>query len=89
MRENLLDALRASQMRPEPTASVSSSNRPGQETRRVWAILCLGLKNFCRIDGAHWAGAFAFNAFFSLFPLILLLVTMVSFLWTGTGPGKR
>jgi Ca2+-transporting ATPase len=31
-----------------------------------------------RIDGAHWAGAFAFNAFFSLFPLMVLLVTVAS-----------
>lgn len=31
-----------------------------------------------RIDGAQWAGAFAFNAFFSLFPLMILLVTIAS-----------
>jgi uncharacterized BrkB/YihY/UPF0761 family membrane protein len=45
------------------------------ETRRVWAILWLAVKSFLRIDGAHWAGAFAFHAFFSLFPLMILLVT--------------
>ena len=52
--------------------------RLGQETRRVWAILCLAVKKFLRIDGAQWAGAFAFNAFFSLFPLMVLLVTIAS-----------
>ena len=53
-------------------------SRLGQETRRVWTILCLAVKKFLRIDGAQWAGAFAFNAFFSLFPLIILFVTIAS-----------
>jgi len=48
------------------------------KTRRVWVILCLAAKKFLRIDGAQWAGAFAFNAFFSLFPLMVLLVTIAS-----------
>ncbi len=30
------------------------------------------------MNGAQWAGAFAFNAFFSLFPLMVLLVTIAS-----------
>jgi YihY family inner membrane protein len=61
------------------TSSVSAlPSRPSQETRRVWVILCLALKKFLRIDGAQWAGAFAFNAFFSLFPLMILLVTIAS-----------
>ena len=47
-------------------------------THRVWAALCLAVKKFLRIDGAQWAGAFAFNAFFSLFPLMVLLVTIAS-----------
>lgn len=53
-------------------------SRVGQKTRKVWTILCLAVKKFLRIDGAQWAGAFAFNAFFSLFPLIILLVTIAS-----------
>jgi Ca2+-transporting ATPase len=36
------------------------------------------VKSFLRIDGTQWAGAFAFNAFFSLFPLAILLVTIAS-----------
>ncbi len=42
-------------------------------------MVCLAVKKFMRIDGAQWAGAFAFNAFFSLFPLMVLLVTIASF----------
>ncbi len=53
-------------------------NLPGrldQNFRRVWATLYLAVKKFWQIDGVQWAGAFAFNAFFSLFPLIVLFVT--------------
>jgi Ca2+-transporting ATPase len=49
-----------------------------KKTRGVWVILCLAGKNFFRIDGVQWAGAFAFNAFFSLFPLMILLVSIAS-----------
>jgi Ca2+-transporting ATPase len=51
----------------------------GCQTRRVRAILALAGHRFLRIDGREWAGAFAFNAFFSLFPLMVLLVTAASF----------
>jgi YihY family inner membrane protein len=44
----------------------------------VWTILCLAVKKFWRIDGTQWAGAFAFNAFFSLFPFIVLFVAIAS-----------
>ena len=56
-------------------------NTPGrfnQKTRGIWAILCFAVKKFSRIDGAQLAGAFAYNAFFSLFPLIVLFVTIAS-----------
>ena len=56
-------------------------NMPGrfnQKTRGIWAILCLAVKKFSLIDGAQLAGAFAYNAFFSLFPLIVLFVTIAS-----------
>jgi YihY family inner membrane protein len=56
--------------------------------RGIWAILCLGLKKFLRIDGTQWAGAVAFNAFFSLFPLMLLLVSMASFFVDRDRAGK-
>ena len=68
----------ASTIRARPAAPVSRSSRLGQGTRRVWVILCLAVKTFLRIDGAQWASAFAFNAFFSLLPLMILLVTIAS-----------
>jgi Ca2+-transporting ATPase len=58
-------------------------------TRRVWAILRLAAKKFLRIDGAQWAGAFAFNAFFSLFPLMILVVTIASSFVGRDGAGKE
>lgn len=57
-------------------------NIPGhldQKYGTVWQILCLAGKKFLRIDGMQWAGAFAFDAFFSLFPLLVLMVTIASF----------
>ena len=57
---------------------LSRSSRLRKETRRLWAILCLAGKKFLRIDGGQWARAFAFSAFFSVFPLIILLVTLSS-----------
>jgi YihY family inner membrane protein len=50
-----------------------------QITRRVWALLRHAIKKFVNIDGTEWAGAFAFNAFFALFPLAVLFVTIASF----------
>jgi YihY family inner membrane protein len=66
-----------------------SSIKPGQAARRVWVILCLAVKNFLRINGAQWAGAFAFNAFFSLFPLMVLLVTIASLFVDRDRAGKE
>lgn len=54
-----------------------------QTTRRSGAILWLAVKKFYRIDGPQWAGAFAHYAFFSLIPLIILLVTVASFFIDG------
>ncbi|WP_020160999.1 YihY/virulence factor BrkB family protein [Methylobacter marinus] len=60
------------------TAPETAVNRFYQHASRVWTILCLALKKFSRIDGAQWAGAFSFYTFFSLFPLIVLFVTIAS-----------
>jgi YihY family inner membrane protein len=49
-----------------------------QLSRTAWAVTHLAAKRFLRIDGTNWAGSFAFNAFFSLFPLIILFVTIAS-----------
>ena len=53
-------------------------NRLDHKPHGIWAILYRAVKTFVRIDGAQWAGAFAFNAFFSLFPFIVLVVTIAS-----------
>jgi YihY family inner membrane protein len=47
-------------------------------SRRIWDTLIDALNRFMRIDGAEWAGAFAHYAFFSLFPLIVLFVSIAS-----------
>jgi YihY family inner membrane protein len=51
----------------------------GQKVSGAWATLYLAVKNFSRVDGTQWAAAFAFNAFFSLFPLMVLLAMIASF----------
>lgn len=59
-----------------------------QRSRRVWAVTHLAAKRFLRIDGTHWAGSFAFNAFFSLFPLVILFVTLASFFVDRESAGR-
>lgn len=50
----------------------------GHGIRRDWKILFLAFKKFLHIDGVQWAGSFSFNMFFSLFPIIILFVTIAS-----------
>lgn len=64
---------------PQPTEILRHKNKIGQVILRFWSVLCISVKTFFRIDGAQRAGAFAFNAFFSLFPAIILFVTIASF----------
>jgi Ca2+-transporting ATPase len=68
----------ASTIPPQPTATSSRPGWLGQATRHVSAVISLAVKKFSWIDGSQRAGAFAFNTFFSLFPLIVLLVTIAS-----------
>jgi len=49
-----------------------------QKFRSAWVILRLAVKKFFLIDGTRLAEAFSYNAFFSLFPLTILLVTFAS-----------
>lgn len=51
-------------------------------------MTCLAAKGFMRIDGTHWARSFAYNAFFSLFPLIILFVTLASFFVDRESAGR-
>lgn len=66
-------------MREEARSKRRVVDKLRQAARRVWAVVGLAAGKFFRLDGTQWAAAFAFNAFFSLFPLILLLVTIASF----------
>jgi Ca2+-transporting ATPase len=69
----------AGTMRVRHAAYSSTLRRVDRASRRAWAILSHAGRTFSRIDGAQWAGAFAFNAFFSLIPLVVLLVTVASY----------
>jgi len=46
--------------------------------RRGWATARLAAQKFNQIDGGQRAAAFAYSAFFALFPLLLLFVTAAS-----------
>ncbi len=72
-----------------PVGFLSKPGRFGHGTRQGWAIFCLAVKKFLQIDGTQWAGAFAFNAFFSLFPLMILLVTITSSFVDRNRAGKE
>jgi Ca2+-transporting ATPase len=56
----------------------TGAGRLGEAAHWFWGVFCLAVKKFSRVDGAQWAGAFAFNAFFSLVPLIVLAVAIAS-----------
>jgi Ca2+-transporting ATPase len=71
-------AFAAGPLQPRSRAPASARARLGSAARRVRAILDLAVKRFLETDAAQWAAAFAFKAFFSLFPLIVLIVTIAS-----------
>lgn len=47
----------------------------------AWAALARAAGRFVEIDGDQWASSFAYNAFFSLFPLVILFVGWASMLF--------
>jgi YihY family inner membrane protein len=63
---------------PQRTSPLAKPETIGRASRRIWTILWYAIKQFSRIDGAQWAGAFAYYAFFALFPLVVLLITITS-----------
>jgi YihY family inner membrane protein len=70
----------ADRIRNVPAASGASRRRRlGREILRLWTVICRAVNKFLLIDGLDRAGAFAFNAFFALFPLMILLFTAASF----------
>jgi YihY family inner membrane protein len=76
-------------IRPGHTEPLSRPGKLDQSTSSIWAIFWLAIKKYFQIDGTHWAGSFAFNAVFSLFPLIILFVTIASALVDQDRAGKE
>jgi len=56
----------------------NGSVRLDRIARQAWMIVRLASSRFRQIDAIEWASAFAYNAFFSLFPLMILLVSLAS-----------
>ncbi len=69
-------------------APLWSKSKYGHGIRRVWKILFIAFKKFLHIDGVQWAGSFSFNMFFSLFPIIILFVTIASIFIDRDRAGK-
>jgi Ca2+-transporting ATPase len=70
-------------------APFRSKSKYSYGIKRVWKILFLTSKKFLHIDGLQWAGAYSFNLFFSLFPLIVLFVTVASIFIDKGRAGKE
>lgn len=45
---------------------------------KTWEVLRLSIEKFIDINGLQWSSSFAYNVLLSLFPLILLLITITS-----------
>ncbi|GJL77164.1 MAG: hypothetical protein NPINA01_01530 [Nitrospinaceae bacterium] len=58
--------------------TILMSGTPKKFLFRIGPSFVLAVKKFSQIDGPQRAGAFAFYAFFALFPLVILLVTFAS-----------
>lgn len=57
---------------------MTTRSRLERGARRGWAIARIAASRFSSLDGTRWASAFAYHAFFSLFPLMVLLVAIAS-----------
>jgi uncharacterized BrkB/YihY/UPF0761 family membrane protein len=61
------------------TTARAEEGAPAQRSARAaWSVARRAARRFGEIDGSHWADSIAFNAFFALFPLVLLSVTLAS-----------
>lgn len=76
----VLEMVKVFKMARLPKAAVSKSDATplSAKSNPVWRVVGVAAKTFLRIDGAQSAGAFAYYTFFSLFPLIVLFVTIAS-----------
>jgi YihY family inner membrane protein len=68
---------------------INMLRRLDQKTRKMSKMLRFAANTFWNIDGVQWASAFAFNAFFALFPLMVLLVTITSFFVDRERAGEK
>jgi YihY family inner membrane protein len=59
-----------------------------QTMRRTWGLLSLTVRKFLRIDGPQRAAAFAYSAFFALFPLLILFAACASLFVDRAAAGK-
>lgn len=73
------EAHRASTRSATAAASGEAPARGVQRPRGAGEVIRIAAKRFVQIDGMDWAGSFAFSAFCSLFPTIILFVTIASF----------
>jgi YihY family inner membrane protein len=78
-----------STIRQGDSEHLSRLGKSGQRTLSILVIFWIAIKKYFQIGGTHWAGAFAFNAIFSLFPLIILFVTIASALVDQDRAGKE
>jgi YihY family inner membrane protein len=65
-------------IRSSPAAALNRAGKPGRSYRKIWSIFWLAINKYFQIQGTESAGAFSFNAVFSLFPLIILFVIIAS-----------
>ena len=59
-----------------------------RRVRAAASVVYRSGKRFGRQDGTLWAASFAFNAFFALFPLMILFVTLASFFVDRASAGR-
>ncbi len=59
-----------------------------QTIRRTWGLLKLSVRKFLKIDGPQRAAAFAYSAFFALFPLMILFAACASLFVDRAVAGK-
>jgi len=64
-------------------------NNLGQKIQTAVSIQRQALKRFSTINGTHWSASFAFDAFFSLFPILILSVSVASFFIDRDMAGKE
>ena len=57
---------------------------PASLIRRLWQVLTITISRYIETDGELRAASFAYYAFFALFPLVLLFISLGSLVWDKT-----